>query len=140
MHLHLNRTIVCFALLLMSFACVSCSKDDPEITHYQLEGTWQLYRTYVGQTDSIYELSADNEIIFTPKFYWRYMDASLSDSGSYTLTDISDEKDIFSAKMTFNVHEYKFLSLYGDTLSFTSPDFVASGEIYIRADKPAESE
>lgn len=137
MHLHLNRTIVCFALLLlMSFASVSCSKDDPEITHYQLEGTWQLYKSHDADKDSTYELSADNQIIFTPKFYWNYTDAALSDSGTYVLTDINDSAASFSAKITLANNHYDYLSLYGDTLNLVFHGFLIDSLTYIKVDQP----
>lgn len=119
-------------LFFIGILIASCSKEDPRITHYQLEGTWQLYRSYSDTTDSTYELTQDNQIIFAPKFYWHYANALLTDSGSYTLTDATESKDSFTAKINYINQPGKDLYLHGDTLSLTDSAAVDSVQVFLR--------
>lgn len=134
MYPNLKKSIsfITCAFLFIAFITASCSKEDPRITHYQLEGTWQLYRAYSDTTDSTYELSPDNQIIFSPKLYWHYAGGFLTDSGSYILTDAVEAKDAFTAKINYINQPGNGLYIHGDTLSLTDTAAADSVQVFIK--------
>ena len=139
MHLHLKSKKIFFlitaTLLFTALVLTSCSKDDDTATNkYQLEGTWQLYKTITGTiVDSTYDPSADNEIIFAPKFYWRYLNGAVSDSGTYTLTKDQETAQQFIGQIDYGTSTNQLITIKGDTLSLSSPGIIANAAIYIKS-------
>lgn len=123
------------AILAVSVAFYSCSKDNTATADsYQLEGTWQLYQTTTGvTTDSIYAPSEDNEIIFTPKYFWRYSNGAVSDSGFYNLTNGALTEASFTAQITYNTLDYSYLTIKGDTLYLSGHGVIMDEAIYIKS-------
>lgn len=132
-NLNINIRLFTITLLFCALIFASCSKD-PEITHYQLEGTWSLYKTTLGQQDSIYELSEDNQIQFAPRYFWQRTDGILVDSGSYILTDIVNENGQFKANWNVNATPNGYITISGDTLTHVGLGFIANSSIYLRAE------
>ncbi|SEA24693.1 hypothetical protein SAMN05192529_111111 [Arachidicoccus rhizosphaerae] len=112
----------------------SCTKDDTSTAdNYQLEGTWQLYKTQSGALpDSTYELSSDNEIIFAPKYYWRYHNGALLDSGTYFLTSSELSDSGFYAQINDENQTFSTLILKGDTLFLSGRGIIMNTETFIK--------
>jgi|GEM_PF-3572120 len=118
------------------FLLTGCSKDDnTPADKYQLEGTWQLYKTTTSiQTDSIYERSDRNEIIFAPKFYWRYANGVAIDSGAYTLIADQVTEQQFSGRINYTaMGTPAFILLKGDTLTLSAPSVIENTAVYIKS-------
>lgn len=95
-----------------------------------------LYERYsAGGLDSIYDLSGDNQLVFTPRIYWRYLDGNVTDSGSYTISEPSEANGIFSANIQFSGPVTDFLTIHGDSLTISSPGFAANHRTYIKSDE-----
>ena len=119
--------------LFIGAVITSCSKEDPEISHYELEGSWLLYHTYSNRSDSVYEKSLANQIIFSPKYLWLYSDSHKLDSGKYQLTHPLNADDHFSARLLLNEGPVQSLYLHGDTLKLSDSSPMDSVAIYIKA-------
>jgi hypothetical protein len=139
MNLNLKAKYIFFlttcTLLFSALVFTSCSKDDDTATNkYQLEGTWQLYKMTTGAiVDSTYEPSDQNEIIFAPRFYWRYVNGAVSDSGNYTLIKEQQTAQQFIGQIDYGTSINQFITIKGDTLSLSSPGIIANAAIYIKS-------
>lgn len=139
MHIHKKSAAIILwasALLFMTAAVLpSCSKDDTatDISHYALEGTWQLYKTTTGPYDSIYTPGADNQLVFTPDFYRMYNDGVLRDSGSYTIAGL-EQNDGFTGTWMPQSGLPAGIYIHGDTLETTPGGFILNMMTYIKTD------
>ena len=119
-------------LLTLTTLIVSCSKDDNLPKQYLLRGTWQLYKTTSGATETTYQLSAQNQLIFTPQILERYSAGVQTDSTHYQIKVTQDSPEALIGQLFMDPANPIGLLIKGDTLTLSPPGVILSTLSYIK--------
>ena len=128
-----RQLLLILSILATASLLYSCSKDNEDVPKkYLLRGTWQLYKQTSGGSETIYQLSKDNQIIFTPQIVQRYSGGQLMDSTTYSIKVDEDSPELLSGELKLDYGNPIALSIKADTLILSPSGFITTKFVYIK--------